>query len=115
VSVSFPGSERIELPDFLQSQLRDVPHGQLALEFVQGRWFITLDSVPPNSGQANATLSEPSVLAVPQNAIPMVEVEDLQWADLEYDSLPLERARKVNVQIGARGGVIPTAHDLDEE
>ena len=89
---------RIQLPDFVQAQLGVKPGDEVALEEANGIWLL-----------------KAVVLSSASSPAKTAEGEDLNWENLDYDPVPLERARQVTVQIERRGRLQPLAHDLDEE
>jgi bifunctional DNA-binding transcriptional regulator/antitoxin component of YhaV-PrlF toxin-antitoxin module len=88
---------RIQLPVAVQTQLGVKPGDELTLEEENGKWLIKpVDSTNDSPGGGSS-------------------VEDLNWEDLDYHSVPLAGLRKVAVRIEQRGRLKPMVHDLDDE
>ena len=88
---------RILLPVSVQTQLGVKPGDELTLEEENGKWLIKpveLAATGPPVGSAD---------------------DDLNWEELDYRSVPLNRSRQVAVRIEHRGRLQPMAHELDEE
>ena len=88
---------RIQLPVSVQTQLGVKPGDELTLEEENGNWLI-----------------KPAGLAA--NGPPLGNgVDDLNWEELDYQAVPLNRSRNVAVRIEHRGKLQPMAHELEEE
>ena len=86
---------RIELPVSVQTQLGVKPGDELTLEEEDGKWLI-----------------KPARMSA--DVLPAISaVDDLNWEDLDYHVVPLNRSRKLAVRIEQRGRLEPMAHDLD--
>ena len=114
---SLDDAGRIVLPEFVRAQLGVKSGDELALEEENGKWFITparpSASVPNeslNSGDARREASSP-----PGHPLADAHDDHLEWEDLDYDAVPLERAGQVTVLIQHRGQLKPMTHDLDAE
>lgn len=88
---------RIQLPIAVQTQMGVKPGDELSLEQENGKWLIKPVGLPADVSRAGGA------------------VEDLNWEDLDYHSVPLSGSSKVEVRIKQRGRLQPMAHDLDQE
>lgn len=108
---------RIQLPVDVQTQLGVKPGDELALEEENGRWLIKpvgLSATGPRQSLSSQGVSDAAQL--PAQSPPADSADDdLNWEELDYHSVPLNRSRQVAVRIEHRGRLQPMAHDLDEE
>lgn len=84
---------RIELPQIVQAQLGLRPGDEVALEQEEGKW----------------------VLKAVRSARAAIDLEELNWADLDYVAVPLPQVGQVAVRIEQRGDLKPMPHGLDNE
>lgn len=91
MTTSLDEAGRILLPPLVQSQLGVKPGDELALQEVNGQWL----------------LKRVTTAADPHD-------DDLNWAELDYRSIPSSPSGQVTVRIEQRGKLMPIAHDLDE-
>jgi hypothetical protein len=109
------------LPDYVQAQLGVKPGDELALEEENGKWVIKparLSATNPHQSLSSQAFSDEGPLPAQRptaNSPADNDADDLNWEELDYDPVPLKRARQVTVHIEHRGRLQPPAHDLDEE
>lgn len=92
MTTSVDEAGRILLPQLVQSQLGVKPGDELALQEVNGQWFLK---------RVNTT--------------PVLHDDDLNWDELAYDPIAPTPSGQVTVRIEQRGKLLPMAHDLDDE
>lgn len=112
---------RIQLPDLVQTQLGVKPGDELAWEEENGRWFLGPASArpirpEPSVGSRDTPHAAPKPEQLPTaNSASKSDHDDLDWEDLNYESLSLPPAGQVRLRIQRRGKLQPLPHDLDEE
>ena len=80
---------RIQLPVSVQTQMGIKPGDELTLEEVNGKWLI-------------------KPFHLPADELPVIDaVEDLDWEDLDYFTVPPNQSRKLAVRIKHRGRLEP--------
>ncbi len=82
---------RILLPPVVQAQLGVKPGDELALQEQDGQWF--LKPIPPSVDPHG---------------------DDLDWEEVDYDSVPPKQVGQVAVRIEPRGRLTPMAYDFDD-
>lgn len=87
---------RIELPAVVQLELGVKPGDELSFEPLEGAWVIRLVAKAGN----------PSVS--------VAEDDDLNWPELEYESLSPRRVGEATVEFEYRGRLKPLPIDLDQ-
>ena len=98
---------RVELPDFVQTQLGVRPGDMLSLDEQDGKWF--LQSVPRTA----RTTAESKCF--PRQLEALCPSDDLSWEELDYAPVPLKAVATISVRIEQTGRVKPPLHELDEE
>jgi bifunctional DNA-binding transcriptional regulator/antitoxin component of YhaV-PrlF toxin-antitoxin module len=91
MTTSIDEAGRILLPQHVQSQLGVKPGDKLALQEVNGQWFL-----------------KPVTTAADCH-------DDLNWEELDYGPIPTRPSGQVTLRIEQRGKLMPMAHDLDDE
>lgn len=92
MTTSIDEAGRILLPQLVRSQLGVKPGDELALQEMNGQWFLK-----------------------PVTSAPALHDDDLNWKDLGYDPVPLPPSAQVTIRIEQRGKLLPMAHELDDE
>lgn len=92
MTTSIDEAGRILLPQFVQSQLGAKPGDELALQEVNGQWFLK-----------------------PVTTAAGLHDDDLNWEELDYGPIPPSRSGQVTLRIEQRGKLMPMVHDLDDE
>jgi bifunctional DNA-binding transcriptional regulator/antitoxin component of YhaV-PrlF toxin-antitoxin module len=91
MTTSIDEAGRILLPQLVQSQLGVKPGDELALQEVNGQWFL----------KAVTTAADLH--------------DDLNWEELEYGPIPPSPSGQVTLRVEQRGKLMPMAHNLDDE
>lgn len=92
ITTSLDEAGRILLPQLVQSQLGVKPGDELALQEVNGQWFLK-----------------------PATNVADLHDDDLNWEELDYGPIPPSPFGQVTVRVEQRGKLMPMAHDLDDE
>ena len=92
MKTSIDEAGRILLPQLVQSQLGVKPGDDVALQEVNGQWFLK-----------------------PITAAAGIHEDDLNWEEPDYDSIPPRPSGQVTVRIERRGKLMPMAHGLSDE
>lgn len=91
MKTSIDEAGRILLPQLVQSHLGVKPGDELALQEVNGQWFL-----------------KPIIAAADVD-------DDLNWEELDYEPISPRPSGQVMVRIERRGKLMPMAHNLDDE
>ena len=92
ITTSLDEAGRILLPQLVRSQLGVEPGDELALQEVNGQWFLK-----------------------PATTTADLHDDDLNWQELDYGSISPNPSTQVMVRSEQRGKLTPMAHDLDDE
>jgi hypothetical protein len=92
---------RVELPDFVRTQLGVKPGGMVSLDEQDGKWFLG-PVTAPESGETMPERSAPDLVAD----------DDLSWEELDYAPVPLQPVARIDVRISQAGSLKPMSHEL---
>ena len=104
---------RVELPDFVRTQLGVRPGDTLSLDEQDGKWFLQPLSRFAGSETGARNVVPSSVQARPEPLL--TSSDDLSWEDLDYVPVPLKPVAQISVRIEPAGSMKPIPHELDEE
>jgi bifunctional DNA-binding transcriptional regulator/antitoxin component of YhaV-PrlF toxin-antitoxin module len=103
---------RVQLPDFVRTQLGVKPGDPLSLDEHDGKWFLGPVTRSASENGADDVMA-PSVQASPEAFLG--PSDDLSWEELDYAPVPLKSAGQIRVRIEHAGRVKPLVHELDDE
>ena len=110
---------RIRVPDRVQADLGVKGGDELAWEEENGRWFLEAAGSKSAGAERASGPDDMSNSVTPRDRCAPSAVasdrDELNWEDMDYESLPLRRVGQVHFRIKRRGRLQPMPHHLDEE
>ena len=100
---------RVELPDFVRTQLGVKPGDTLSLDEQDGKWFLQPVTRSPGSEAGSEDVLSPSVPARPEALLD--PNDDLSWDELDYAPVPLKSVGQISVRIERADSVRPILHE----